>query len=242
MLYTVDQLNENALQALDLLDDCMYLSEEESFFHPQSIPIISYNNYPTVHYNYLDQLTEEFGYSIDEALSIICEANNINNVTLLIPDYELISNPWIVNETSNIVLLPISEDSLAYQFCEACIDAYAESGDETWLEALLEEREIEKLFTNAGKAREEIQDARVGGNSNQSYEDDIRERYTRDNAQVVSGGMKEAIKQKVAQQQPYQPKNAQKATLFQKGIKMIKNAPTNAKVKYQRLGRDVKAG
>lgn len=249
MLYSIDENRDSYYDILDYLDEQVYLTEEESLISPYQIPIISLNEQNFVHFDYIKQLSSDES-SIESILDTLTETHNLDNLSIALPEYELLVNPFLIESNINFELLPISEDSIAYQFCEACIDAFAESGDESWLDLLLE-GPINDIFINANKAREEIQNARAGGNSNQEYENDIREKYTRANAQVVSQGMKDAIKANVAKQNtpPTQPtpkqdpeKSAPKASFFQKGIKTIRNAPKHVQVKYQRLGRDVSQG
>lgn len=145
MLYSIDENKDIYYDILDILDECFYLTEEESLIHPQQLPIVTYDGYPTIHYNFIEQFTEEYDCSLDEAVSALCEVNNIEDLTITIPDYEILLNPDIITENVNFVLLPIPEDSLAYQFCESCIDAFAESGDEGWLELLIEDVDKDAL-------------------------------------------------------------------------------------------------
>lgn len=145
MLYSINENNDLYYNTLDFLDNCYYLTEEESSIHPQQLPIITYDGYPTIHYNFINQLTENYNCSLNDAISILCEANDIDSLIITIPDYELLSNTDILEENVDFVLLPIPEDSLAYQFCETCIDAFTESGDEWWLDLLLNEADVENV-------------------------------------------------------------------------------------------------
>lgn len=145
MLYSINENNNLYYNALDALDECVYLTEEEASIHPQQLPVVTYEGYPTIHYNFITQLTENYNCSLNDAISILCETNDIDSLIITIPDYELLANPDILEENVDFVLLPIPENSLAYQFCETCIDAFAESGDEGWLELLLNEADIENI-------------------------------------------------------------------------------------------------
>jgi len=145
MLYSIDENKDLYYNVLDSLDECVYLTEEEASIHPQQLPVVTYEGYPTIHYNFITQLTENYNCSLNDAISILCETNDIDSLIITIPDYELLANPDILEENVDFVLLPIPEDSLAYQFCETCIDAFAESGDEGWLELLLNEADVENV-------------------------------------------------------------------------------------------------
>ena len=53
---------------------------------------------------------------------------------------EIIQNPEIIGELANVVINPQSENSSAYQFCEAMVDCFVESdGDEVFLEAIVDD-------------------------------------------------------------------------------------------------------
>lgn len=145
MLYSIAENKDLYYNVLDTLDECVYLTEEEASIHPQQLPVVTYEGYPTVHYNFITQLTENYNCSLNDAISMLCETNDIDSLLITIPDYELLANPDILEENVDFVLLPIPEDSLAYQFCETCIDAFAESGDEGWLELLLNEADVENV-------------------------------------------------------------------------------------------------
>lgn len=57
----------------------------------------------------------------------------------MIDEYKIIEDPDIVNEINNIVIKPESEDSLAYKFCESALEMYLETGDEEYLNVIVDE-------------------------------------------------------------------------------------------------------
>ena len=140
MLFTESNLTTNGLH---ILDEGIYLTEQESFLHPSTIPISEVSRLNTVQipYNTLLTFAEENGYSFQESLSMIAEAHdlNIENLSVCIQEEDIILDPDLINEFSNIIISPISSNDEIYQLCEETINAYVESEDEKYLLSLLEE-------------------------------------------------------------------------------------------------------
>ena len=176
MLFNTEAQSKNALS---ILDEAVYLEEEEVAVDPRQIPVIMMNeDVGVVDYNYVEQLTETFGCSIDEGLDIISETNNMLDKSLYVAlqEYKAILDPSLITEST--VLIPISHDDLAYRFCEAAIDAYLESGDEGFLMAILDEEDHGKYvshvmnnpnLTNAQK-QEAIQNIKKHAQDEINYE------------------------------------------------------------------------
>lgn len=170
MLYNIDENRDAYYDMLDYLDEQVYLTEEESLISPYQIPIISLNEQNFIHFDYIKQLSSD--ESIESILDTLTETHNLDNLSIALPEYELLVNPFLIESNINFELLPISEDSIAYQFCEACIDAFAESGEEEWLGYLLEEKEIEKIFKMNLNAKKAIEIAKKAG-ADSNYTDII---------------------------------------------------------------------
>ena len=139
MLFTEAQLGTNPLS---ILDEATYLTQEESMIRPQTIPIMEVARIGRVQIPFyaLNQLAEWNGCRIAESVSIVCESNGIDPLKAVVSmaEEEVILYPEIAKEIGNIVVIPISEHDEVYQFCEDCIDAYAKSGEEVYLESIFD--------------------------------------------------------------------------------------------------------
>lgn len=140
MLFTESQLGTNPLA---ILDEATYLTQEESLIKPQTVPIMESSRLGVVRIPFyaIEGLAESQGLGLLEAASLVCQVDGIDPSTVVIEmaEEEAILNPTISEEVGCIVVSPIPTHDEVYQFCEACIDAYAESGDEQYLSAILEE-------------------------------------------------------------------------------------------------------
>jgi len=141
MLFTENDLNY--VNALDLLEEATYLSEDESIINPATIPVkeISRLGYGVVRFDDVDKLSEDYGIDYIDAMYAIAEASDMNPeyLAVSVPEGDIIAYPEIVNELANIVVQPLSEDSLAYQYVDMCLEAWDNTGDEDYLEAIVED-------------------------------------------------------------------------------------------------------
>lgn len=86
-------------------------------------------------------LSDAYGYDdYIESIISIAETNNIDPsyLAVAINESDIILNPDIIYELSNIVTIPQSENSVTYRFCEACIDRYVKTNNEKYLNLLVE--------------------------------------------------------------------------------------------------------
>lgn len=246
MLYSIDENRDSYYDILDYLDEQVYLTEQESIISPYQIPIISLNEQNFVHFDYIKQFSST-GSSIESIVDTLAESNNLGNLSIALPEYELLANPFLVESNINFELLPISEDSIAYQFCEACIDAFVESGDEEWLDYLLENnadtlqnilhQRGERNATNAQAADDYYA---VRGRIEHEINDEKTRRTNapwmfNDDGTPKTNIPSEDKKDKPAETPP-------KQTTLQKGLNFIKNSPNNIKTSYKNLGQDVSQG
>lgn len=135
MLFKKEDLAVN--EAMSILENAEYLSEDECLLDPNTIPVFE-NARLDMHivtYNDMVKLSESYGLDADECLQCVAETNQIDpsTIAVAIDEADSIVDPDIVTDFPQVVINPISEESLAYKFCEACIDAYAESADEDYL-------------------------------------------------------------------------------------------------------------
>ena len=149
MIFTQNEINQslNNYNAESILESAHYVD----------IPIISPNTIAVceasitddvsvgvIRYSDIESLCEEYGLDYDEALSSIANTNNIdiNALCIAVDESEVILDPSIVEDIPNVVINPISENSLAYQYCESLLEAYINSGDEQYLDAIINENII----------------------------------------------------------------------------------------------------
>ena len=141
MLFTENDLNY--VNALNLLDEATYLSEDESIINPATIPVkeVSRLGYGVVRFDDVDKLSEAYDIDYIDAMYAIAEASDMDpeSLAVSVPEEDIIAYPEIVNELANIVVQPLSEDSLAYQYVDMCLEAWDNTGDDEYLEAIVED-------------------------------------------------------------------------------------------------------
>ena len=142
MLFTEQDLYVN--NGLNILNEATYLSEDESIINPQTIPVkeVSRLGYGVVRFDDVDKLSEDYGIDYIDAMYMIAESSNMNPeyLAVSVPEEDIIAYPEIVNELANIVIQPLSEYDIEYQFVAECVEAWLESGDELYLEEILNEK------------------------------------------------------------------------------------------------------
>ena len=146
MLFTEQDLSMT--NAMDILNEANYLSESESMINPKTIPVkeVSRIGYGVVRFDDVDRLAENYGCDYIDAMYAIAEASDMNPeyLAVAVPEEDIIAYPEIVNELANIVIQPLSEDSFAYQYVDMCLEAWDNTGDEDYLEAIVEDYCLEE--------------------------------------------------------------------------------------------------
>ena len=74
-------------------------------------------------------------------MNSVAEANSIDidHLAVAVKETTIMANPGIVNELANVVVTPLPKTDSMYQFTEACVDAFIESGDTSYMDLLVEE-------------------------------------------------------------------------------------------------------
>ena len=143
MLLSESELN--MYNADSILDEAVLLDESESVTKLPSIPVVENSRLGCgmVSINDLCNLVEDYDCSFEDAFCSIAEENEIDtdSLAVVVEDYNLIEMPELVDLVPNIVVKPISEDNIVYQFVDACINEYYETGNEDWLYNILDEAE-----------------------------------------------------------------------------------------------------
>ena len=143
MLLSESELN--MYNTYSILDEAVLLDESESIVKLPAIPVVENSRLGCgmVSINDLCNLVEDYDCSFEDAFCSIAEENEIDtdSLAVVVEDYNLIEMPELVDIVPNIVVKPISEDNIVYQFVDACINEYYETGDEDWLYNILDEAE-----------------------------------------------------------------------------------------------------
>ena len=144
MLFKQSDLASNPIQeANNILNESVYLDESESILSTKAIPVVENSRIGAyvVRFNDLSCFAEDHGMSYMDAMSSIAESNgiNTNNLAVAVKETTIMANPGIVNELANVVVTPLPQTDAMYQFTEACVDAFIESGDVSYMDLLVEE-------------------------------------------------------------------------------------------------------
>ena len=153
MLFKQSDLASNPIQeANNILNESVYLDESESITSAKAIPVVENTNIGAyvVRLEDIATFAEDHGVSYDNAINAISEANAIdtNNLAVAVKETTIMANPGIVNELGNVVVTPIPKTDSMYQFTEACVDAFIESGDTSYMDLLVEETTNDKHFSD----------------------------------------------------------------------------------------------
>lgn len=140
---------DNALnEAMNILENSEYLNEDDCLTDPSNVPLFEHELGYIVNLTDIDKLCEDYGIDSLEALQSVAEANELDPeyIRVSIPEEEIYLDESIVEDyAGQVVINPISTGSLAYQYCDMLVDAFAESADEDYLYSLIEEEQaVEK--------------------------------------------------------------------------------------------------
>jgi hypothetical protein len=145
----------NKANVINQLNEAVYLDESESMIQPVTIPVREMSRLgegvTMVRFADVERLAECHGASYMDAVAAVAEASEVdaNKLVVAVDEATLIESPEVLDELANVVVAPISDNDVIYQFCEAVTDAYLESGDESVLEAVLDEGIIGDLKDDA---------------------------------------------------------------------------------------------
>ena len=139
------------------LDQYMYLTEQESKMNISTIPVLENSRIGihTVDFDNVQKIAEDYGCDYLTAINSIQESNKLDSVAVVVDESTIIEDASIINELENVIIKPQSENSTAYQFCEEMANAYLESGDEQYLDAIVLD---EGIVVNAKNSNNNIKD------------------------------------------------------------------------------------
>ena len=144
MLFKQSDLKFSTIQeASNILNESVYLDEFESITSAKAIPVVENSRIGAyvVRFNDISTFAEDHGMNYMDAMSNIAESNDIDmdHLAVAVKETTIMANPGIVNELANVVVTPIPKTDAMYQFTEACVDAFIESGDTSYMDLLVEE-------------------------------------------------------------------------------------------------------
>ena len=139
------------------LDQYMYLTEQESKMNISTIPVLENSRIGihTVDFDNVQKIAEDYGCDYLTAINSIQESNKLDSVAVVVDESTIIEDASIINELENVIIKPQPENSTAYQFCEEMANAYLESGDEQYLDAIVLD---EGILVNAKNSNNNIKD------------------------------------------------------------------------------------
>ena len=147
MLFRQSDLVYDLIQeANNILNESVYLDESEAVVSAKAIPVVENSRIGAyvVRFNDISTFTEDHGMNYENAIRSIAESNGINmdHLAVAVKETTIMANPGIVNELANVVVTPLPKTDSMYQFTEACVDAFIESGDTSYMDLLLEKNTI----------------------------------------------------------------------------------------------------
>jgi len=138
-VFTEQEIMKDSSKVESILENALYLSTP--IITPKTVAVTENSAVQAmvVRFKDIEDLSEQYGCSYLDAMSAVVEANELdpNTFAVAVDEAEIIENPELMNELANVVINPISDYDPEYQFCEACFDAWLESGDESFLEEFI---------------------------------------------------------------------------------------------------------
>lgn len=155
-------LSESELNMYDadsILSESEYLDESESITKLQAIPVVENSRLDcgVVSFTDIESIVEDYGCDYEDAFCAIAEQNEIdpNILAVSVEDWKLIESPELAGMVPNIVVKPISENNIVYQFCDYAVSALAEDSitDEEFYDAMLDEFSLGEFIRGMGDAQ-----------------------------------------------------------------------------------------
>lgn len=159
MLFTESQLQMNG-NPMAVLNEATYLDEDEAIIRPQTIPVAENTRIGayTVRFDDVHRLAENHGADYIDAVVAIAESSGIDPAYLkvAVDEAEIICNPDVVFALpeNGVVVSPLSENSLAFQYVTECINLWngmpdTDESDMALAEALVDDTYLEQFLNEA---------------------------------------------------------------------------------------------
>ena len=155
-------LSESELNMYDadsILDEAVLLDESESITKLQAIPVVENSRLDcgVVSFTDIESIVEDYGCDYEDAFCAIAEQNELDpeDLAVSVEDWKLIETPELGYMVPNIVVKPISENNIVYQFCDYAVSALAEDAitDEEFYDAMLDEFSLGEFIRGMGDAQ-----------------------------------------------------------------------------------------
>ena len=148
MVFTEQDLNIG-INPFDILNEATYV-DGDALISPFTVSMVENSDIGgvVVRFSDVESISESYGCDYIDAMIAIAEENNVdpNYMAVVVDEADIIADPYIITELANVVVNPQSPYSLAYQFCEACLDCFLESGgDEDYLDIMINEVNFEDV-------------------------------------------------------------------------------------------------
>ena len=190
MLYRQEKLayhNTNTIQeAADILNESVYLTEEESIMNVTTIPIIENNrlNKYIINFSDLEEFVEDHGIDYIDAVQLIAENNNINpfDISISMSEMQVISNLNIIDEMFDIVVTPSNPYEAISLLVESSVQIALDEEDYSYIENMdkyILESDLLLEILDTEKGREQFIKAfnrRYGDDSNSDDEEASEQR------------------------------------------------------------------
>ena len=145
-----------------VLDEAVYLDESESLINPATVPVREMSRLgegvTMVRFDDIAALAESHGADYIDAMVAVAEASGVDpeKMAVAVDEADIITDPDLVLELANVVVAPLSEDSLAMRYVCECIDQWSqmedsEESDTALAEALIDDTYLEQ-FLHEGNA------------------------------------------------------------------------------------------
>ena len=144
------------------LDNFSYLTEDESKIKISTVPVLENSRIGihTVDFSDIEKISEDYDVDYLTAISAVQESNNIDSIAVVIDEAAIIEDSSIANSFDNVIIKPQSEKSTAYQFCEEFAEAYLESGNIDYLNAIINEG-FKDMVNSVSNKFKDVKDAVV---------------------------------------------------------------------------------
>ena len=164
MLFTEAQLK--SANPMAVLDEAVYLDESEALINPTTVPIREMSRLgegvTMVRFDDIAALAESHGADYIDAMVAVAEASGVDPelMAVAVDEADIITDPDIVLELANVVVAPLSEDSLAMRYVCECVDLWSqmednEESDMALAEALIDDTYLQTFLDEAGASAQD---------------------------------------------------------------------------------------
>ena len=168
MLYRQEDLNtyDPIQEAADILNESVYLTEEESIMNATTIPIIENSrlNKNIINFSDLEEFTEDHGIDYIDAIQAIAEANGIefDDISVAMSEMQYLDNQDILYEMTDVVVTPTTSSEAISFFVDSAVQIAIDEEDYSFIENMdryLLEEDLLLEILDTEEAREKFKAA-----------------------------------------------------------------------------------